>query len=440
MRGGPFSETRVIELLNRRFVPFFYNTGGPGQGHDRAATDFARAKVGNQWAFLAAFAPDGEVLGVTEIYDGTREVDGFLRALLRRYPQYDRDTEAERATLAAGVEGGGAAVAAGRLAEQLGRHDLAVGLFERARGDTDAAIAAAAHAGRLRALRSLGDWPRHEQALADARGATAAGTLAVDLDLEQAQRWMRQRQFARVRTLLQPRTRQGLGSPRLAELHYEAGRACWFQGDRDMAKAHWCWILEHLPDDRLFQRARLAAGADAFPYPNQELAGFEAKTGPVGPGALDAGVAAAREVHARLWPRMAQGDFTPTIDGPADVEPIELTAEPALDEGVLDKPESLVARLTSGGEPATIATTMAKVRQCGSDAVLPLVVAGRNPVFAARARVATLLGEILTAHPILADEPRTWALDTLRDLAQVRTPAIAEAAKSALAAIDSAGK
>ena len=83
MRGGPFSETRVIELLNHRFVPFYFNTGGPGEGHDEAASEFVTGKVPNRWAYFAAFAPDGSMLGQTAIYDGTSEVFTWLRALLR---------------------------------------------------------------------------------------------------------------------------------------------------------------------------------------------------------------------------------------------------------------------------------------------------------------------------------------------------------------------
>src|SRR5262245_45643605 len=95
MRGGPFSETRVIDLLNRRFVPFFFNTGGPGEGHDQAAHDFVTGKVPNRWAYFAAFAPDGRILGQTGVYDGTDEVFAWLRALLRRHPELDRPTAAE---------------------------------------------------------------------------------------------------------------------------------------------------------------------------------------------------------------------------------------------------------------------------------------------------------------------------------------------------------
>ena len=74
MRAGCFAETRVIRLLNRRFVSFYYNTGGPGLGKDPAAAAFTKGKTQNTFAFYAAFAADGEPLGVTDVYadkDGT---------------------------------------------------------------------------------------------------------------------------------------------------------------------------------------------------------------------------------------------------------------------------------------------------------------------------------------------------------------------------------
>src|SRR5262249_22245 len=141
---------------------------------------------------------------------------------------------------------------------------------------------AAAYRGLLRITRYECDWPAHETWLAAARGSAAREQLAVDLVLERSYRLMAQKRFAAARALLQPATRVARSSRRLAELHYEAGRACWFMHDRDWAKLHWCWILEHLPDDRFAMRASLAAAAEIFPYPNHELGGFTAKVGPVG--------------------------------------------------------------------------------------------------------------------------------------------------------------
>src|SRR5687767_3841621 len=100
MRAGCFAETRVIRLVNRRFVSFYYNTGGPGLGKDPAAAAFTRGRTKNVYAFYAAFAPDGEPVGVTDVYAAKDNVFDFLVALLRANPEFDKFTKDEEAVLA----------------------------------------------------------------------------------------------------------------------------------------------------------------------------------------------------------------------------------------------------------------------------------------------------------------------------------------------------
>src|SRR5215510_9402715 len=100
MRAGCFAETRVINLLNRRFVNFYYNTGGPGLGKDPAAALFVKGKVKNTYAFYAAFSAAGEPLGVTDVYASKDNVFDFLVALLRANPEFDRFTREEENALA----------------------------------------------------------------------------------------------------------------------------------------------------------------------------------------------------------------------------------------------------------------------------------------------------------------------------------------------------
>src|SRR5918995_2721088 len=125
MRAGCFAETRVIRLVNRRFVSFYYNTGGPGLGKDPAAAAFVKGKVKNTFAFYAAFTAAGEPVGVTDVYANKDNTFDFLVALLRENPDLDRLTPDEEATLArAKAEPANAAarLAAGQLLEDLGRY------------------------------------------------------------------------------------------------------------------------------------------------------------------------------------------------------------------------------------------------------------------------------------------------------------------------------
>src|SRR5262245_48550579 len=124
MRAGCFAETRVIHLLNRRFVSFYYNTGGPGLGKHPAATAFTKGKTKNVWAFYAAFNAEGEPLGVTGVYADKDSVFDFLVALLRQNPEYDRFTKDEEAILARAATPASqtAQLEAGKLLEELGRY------------------------------------------------------------------------------------------------------------------------------------------------------------------------------------------------------------------------------------------------------------------------------------------------------------------------------
>src|SRR5262245_58094123 len=100
MRAGCFAETRVIQILNRRFVNYYYNTGGPGLGKSADAAAFTKGKTKNVWAFYAAFNAQGDPLGVTDVYASKDHVFDFLVALLRENPDYDRFTREEEAVLA----------------------------------------------------------------------------------------------------------------------------------------------------------------------------------------------------------------------------------------------------------------------------------------------------------------------------------------------------
>src|SRR5262245_9927017 len=438
MRGGPFSETRVIDLLNRRFVPFYFNTGGPGEGKDDKAHDFVTGKVPNRWAYFAAFAPDGRILGQTGIYDGSEQVFAWLRALLRRHPELDRPTAAEsEARKQAGTElAAPAALEVARTCEQLTWYAEGKRAYERVLAVGDATQRAAAHRALLRIARADGDWPAHATALAAATASADAAALATDLAIERGLRLLAEKRFASARVALESAIAGAGHSPRLAELHYEAGRACWFGGDRDWAKAHWCWILAERPDDRMAMRARLAAGADVFPYRNCELGDFEAKTGQVGPDALDGGVRKAQRVYEKLRERLVANEFElgPAREAAAKEPEVVLarTAPPAVDP--VDACDNLVARLADA-DAKTRAQLIEQIAAAGEVAAQPLVVAAGNEDFRGRLAAVVATGKLFAAHPEIGKEPRGWFKRVLTQLTRSSDDELAAAAKAAAAAM-----
>ncbi|MCR9247676.1 MAG: hypothetical protein NXI31_21835 [bacterium] len=361
MRAGCFAERRVIDLINRRFVPFFFNRGGPGKGRDAKASAFVDGQTENPWAYFAAFSPDGRILGETELYADKDAVFEWLRELLADHPEYAKAPAGEAET----------APSRGALLEELGDYDGALAAYAATAGEP--AVRLAARLGELRIARYRADWPRHAELEEGMRGGEHAEAAAVDLELERGRRMLAEKNYTAARDLLQPLTQHAAGHPRLAEVHFYAGVACWFDDDRDWAKLHWCWVVENLPEDRLQRRAYIAAAAEAMPYANPELGGYEAPVGNIGTSHITRGYQRALRVHRRLLPAFEHGDWraeierkrpitkTSTGGGAQGSEAAELAAK--LRDGNAHVPANnrIVDRLVEIGRPS-IAPLVAQIR------------------------------------------------------------------------------
>jgi tetratricopeptide (TPR) repeat protein len=277
MRAGAFSDERVIALLNRRFVPYYFNRSGKGEGGNAAASAFTRGKTKNPYAYFAAFAPDGAYLGESELYATKDEVLAWLRKLLDDHPEFDRTAPDEE-----GARGAEAA----RVLEELARFDEA----RRAYAGLGDRVAEA------RLLRYARDWEAHEAALVRVEGHDD------DVAAERGLRLVAEREWADARALLEKAVRAHPGSARQAEMRFALGVSCWFLEDRDWAKFHWMWVVETLPDDRLYMRCKVAAAAEIMPYANPELDGFAAK-GMIGTEHIVREVARSRAIYERLMPQ-----------------------------------------------------------------------------------------------------------------------------------------
>lgn len=288
MRAGCFAETRVINLLNRRFVTFYYNTdnGAPSRdvGKDPAAKLFTQGKTKNKWAFFAAFNAEGEPLGVTDVYADKDSTFDLLVAILREHPDYDRFTREEEATLAkakAEPMNGAALVEAGRLMEDLGRYKEANAFFQATlQAGNDPVAVAESHRGLLRLARFTRDWKAQEERLRlieanDAVADTKLG-LGPDVAMERAYRLLADKNYEEARQSLEAAIKKFPTSNRRSEFHFSAGVANFFLRDKDRAYYHWCYVVENLPDDRLARRCYTAAAHEGMPYENPELGGYRA--------------------------------------------------------------------------------------------------------------------------------------------------------------------
>ncbi|MCU0866391.1 MAG: hypothetical protein MUC36_21620 [Planctomycetes bacterium] len=421
----------MIQLIDRRFVAFFFNRSGVGEGFDRAASDFVGKQTKNPYAYFAAFTPDGKIVGESDLYADKEAVMAWLVQLLADHPKYAGASANETAVLAQG------GLAAARLSEELAHYDDAVRRYDALLAGTDAAAQAAALSGLLRIARYRGDWAAHEAAEQRLR-AGAAGDMArlVDADVEQGYRLLAQKEWARARVLLQPLTRRANPSSRLAEAHFAAGRACWFAEDPDWALFHWCWIVDHMPEDRLYMRARIAAAAFGMPYPNSELGDWKPEVGNIGTQHIVAAVDRAIQTYRSLLPAFERGDFTarkPAVAvAPLDDVPDTARSDEPADVGAMRSPMLLVARLRDGNEhvPANN-LVVRRLEQLGRPAIAPLITAIADEHFPGRGYAAWALSQVLKANGF--DDAA--ALAALQQARRDRNSYVATLARSGLSTL-----
>ncbi len=298
--------------MNRRFVPYFFNRGGPGKGHDKAAQEFTTGKTKNPYAYFAAFTPSGDYLGETEIYADKDDVFDWLQKLLVDHPEYAQPTEYEKQLLEAGKDRGISRdspllMSLARLQEELGEYQDAKRSYTRiASHDPGSEESSLAQLALLRIARYRKRWQEHQQLEDAMQAADKKMAWTTDLAMERGHRLLAKKQYREARELLEPLSKSATGSNRLAEIHFYAGVACWFLKDRDWAKFHWCWIIENLPQDRFYMRAYVAAAAEIMPYPNPELGNYRAR-GMIGTEHIVQEVRRSKKTYRRLRPLFEKG-------------------------------------------------------------------------------------------------------------------------------------
>ncbi|MDB4778024.1 hypothetical protein OAG68_01045 [bacterium] len=322
MRAGAFADLRVIQLINRRFVPFYFNTGGPGLGLDSGASKFVqsletdctlypdlkvivdpRKRQSNTIAYFAAFSTeaDGKVLGVADgwtnedeandlekLYPGKDAVFQFLLRLLEDNPQLNKLTEIEEQTFAtanAEPTNSTAQLQAAKIYEELGQYAKAKHHLHKTLGLTSSPAApdptqqATAFRRLLRIARYEKEWDVQRELLKQIKQVEWEQEAAINADIamEVAYRMLEDGNYKELSNHLTNAIERFPKSSRLGELRYYAGVASFFLEDKPTAYFHWCWIAENIPDDRLARRAYISAAHESFPYPNFELAGFRSK-------------------------------------------------------------------------------------------------------------------------------------------------------------------
>lgn len=311
MRAGGFAEERVIDLVNRRFVPFYFEVSGRGCAASPEAKAFVREQTRNPWAFFAAFSPEGKLLGETALYADKEQIFEFLRSLLLRYPEFDVIAAGEQRQFQAAERPDATAAevfAAARTLQELGEYTRARRAFQKVLclpfEQTMSPLAAIELAKISRWQR---DWESAREFREKAAQLVKEPTLALSdrIALERSHEELAHGRFREAHQELEKAIASWPQSRWLGEMRFYAGVACFFLGDRDMAKFHWCWVCENIPEDRLYQRCYFSATFEKNPYPNPELGrhDMDQKLNPsssYSPATTTAAYAEAKKIYERM--------------------------------------------------------------------------------------------------------------------------------------------
>jgi tetratricopeptide (TPR) repeat protein len=102
LRAGPFSDERIIRLVNRRFVPFFFDLFPMGFAVDAKAREFV-TKLRPDLATLSVNTPpvlfvdaDGQLLREVSNYCSSEELLAALLELLEKHPEHNQPLPEEQ--------------------------------------------------------------------------------------------------------------------------------------------------------------------------------------------------------------------------------------------------------------------------------------------------------------------------------------------------------
>ena len=239
MRAGPLSDERVIGLLNRRFVPLYFDLSERRAAGDEDARAFvvdARWNLGKQRVGAPptlVMTVDGHVLKEIDNYATSEEVLQSLTHVLTAHPSFNKPTTREAKIRDYKQRA--------RIAMDLQQHDLALkALRNRA--------APAARLLRTKVLRRMGNW----EAVAKELKRIRSKKLRDEVTVERAWLLLHRNDLVELRDSLKgfPAT-----SKRYSEAKYLQGLAWYHSGLWERALETWEQAIRQGPEGPWIYRA-----------------------------------------------------------------------------------------------------------------------------------------------------------------------------------------
>jgi tetratricopeptide (TPR) repeat protein len=238
LRSGPFSDERIIGLLNSRFVPFYFDLGKGSPAGDDAGKAFVVA-VKEELGGMSVptppvllMTPEGELLAEVSNYASEEEVLGALRKVLEDHPEFAHSAAGEQEL---------PRLERARIAHWLGDDEAARALLSRDRSQGESLFLA-------QIARRAGEFEKAVAALVELDRESRAA----DLALEHALIAWRQGQYADMLEALEAYPPEGA---RAAEAQYHTGLAQFHLGDPKTARSTWSALVDRFGENRWSYRA-----------------------------------------------------------------------------------------------------------------------------------------------------------------------------------------
>lgn len=330
VRAGPYTDRRTIDLLNARFVNFYYDIGAGSPGHDSDAAAYVKSldpryelnpnMVDGSQAAIMIVSPNDEKLAGYGNDVRTATFRQGLIDVLREHPEFNELTEDEQAIVDSASEmpdDVGAQLALAQLRERLSDLEAAQVAYTRViELAADLAIEAEATLSAARIARYQGSRAVAQELLAkvdvlDAKLELGLGGAAA---MERAHDLIKRRKFDDAIAILEPAIEANPESTVIAELHYWAGVASYDAGKKDWANYHWWWVIENRAEDRHYIAAWMSASIASFPFPHPHLTRQERTGGAITHDSADRARRAARKDYERILKELEERRNPPQDD------------------------------------------------------------------------------------------------------------------------------
>ncbi len=272
---GPLCDERVCRLINRRFVPIYFDTEEIGKkctgpGADEDANKFVQAKhkifnkSGGSWSDVLLMTPKGELVGKVHRFASSSDVFKALVKARKDHPDFDRPGPLEK-----NIDD---SIQQAQLLIDLGDNDGAQKILEKQETGNDKANYL---------LGRLARWQNNAKLMETHFAKIKKPAFADDMRMERAYPLWWKKDYEALRDHLKDFSKE---SARYNESQYYLGLAYYHLKEKEKAIKTWKSMIENMPNDRWAYKADWAYTHVVEPLPRWGFSVVDGakRTSPVG--------------------------------------------------------------------------------------------------------------------------------------------------------------